>query len=58
LRPHGIAGQNRDERGPVRDALEPVLDDGGELVNVAGGEVAQAVLQVRPDALGGLRSGA
>ena len=37
-------GEERlDEGGPVLDALEPVPDDDGELVNVAGGEVAQAV---------------
>ena len=41
-----------DETGPVLDGLEPVLDDRGELVNVAGGEIAQAVLHVRPGALG------
>jgi hypothetical protein len=31
--------------------LEPVLDDDGELVDVAGGEIAQAVLHGRPGAL-------
>ena len=40
--------------GPVLDALEPVLDDRGQLVDVACGEVAQAVLHVRPGALGGV----
>ncbi len=33
------------------DALEPVPDDGGQFVHVAGGEVAQAAFHVRPDAL-------
>jgi hypothetical protein len=32
-----------DEGGPVLDALEPVLDDGGKLVHVGGGEVTQTV---------------
>ena len=46
-----------DERGPVLDALEPVPGDGGELVDAAGGEVAQAVLHVRPDPFGGVEIG-
>ena len=47
----GLGQESADEGGPVLDALEPVLDDRGELVHVAGGEVAQAVLHVRPDTL-------
>jgi hypothetical protein len=53
----GLSEEPADEGGSVLDALEPVLDDGGELVNVAGGKVAQAVLHVRPDALGGIEVG-
>ena len=45
---HSLACQFRGRRpdagGCALDALERVLDDGGQLVNVAGGEVAQAVL--------------
>ena len=40
----GVAEECLDEGGPVLDALEPVLHDGGELVDVADGEVAQAGL--------------
>lgn len=36
--------------GPVLDAFEPVLDDPSELVHIGGGEVAQAVVHVRPGA--------
>jgi hypothetical protein len=32
--------------GPVLDALEPVPDDGGELIGAAGGEIAQAIPHV------------
>jgi hypothetical protein len=31
----GLGEESVDEGGPVLDALEPVLDDGGELVYVA-----------------------
>ena len=48
----GLGEECLDEGGPVLDALEPVLHDRGELVHVAGGEVAQAVLHGRPGALG------
>jgi len=34
----------------VLDALEPVLDVDGQLVNVVGGGVAYAVVHARPDA--------
>ena len=37
--------------GRVLGALEPVLDDGDELIEVGGGEVAKAVFHVRPGAL-------
>src|SRR5712692_4371088 len=47
----GLGKECLDEGGPVLDALEPVLDDDGELVHVAGGEIAQAVLHGRPGAL-------
>jgi hypothetical protein len=47
-----LSEESVDEGGPVLDALEPVPDDGGELVDIADGEVAEAVLDVRPDALG------
>jgi hypothetical protein len=47
----GLGKEPVDERGPVLDALEPVPDDGGQLIGAAGGKVAQAVLSVRPDAL-------
>ena len=40
----GLGEEPADERGPVLDALEPIPDDGGQLIDVAGGEVAQAVL--------------
>jgi hypothetical protein len=53
----GLGEEPVDELGPVLDALEPVLDDGGELVHVAGGEVAQAILHVRPDTLGRVELG-
>jgi hypothetical protein len=39
----GLGQESVDEGGPVLDALEPVPDDGGELVRIADGEVAQAV---------------
>ena len=48
----GLGQESVDEGGPVLDVLEPVPQDGGQQVHVAGGEVAQAVLHVRPDALG------
>jgi hypothetical protein len=35
----GLSQESVDEGGPVLDALEPVLDDRGELVHVADGEV-------------------
>jgi hypothetical protein len=54
----GLGQESLHESGPVLDALEPVLDDRGELVHVAGGEIAQAVFHVRPDALGGVEVGA
>src|ERR1022692_2417294 len=54
----GLGEEPVDERRPVLDAFEPVLHDGGQLVNGAGGEVAQAVLHVRRTPLAGLRSGA
>ncbi len=50
----GLGEEPADELGPVLDTLEPVPDDRGQLVDAAGGEVAQAVLHVRPDALGGI----
>ena len=53
----GLGEESADELGPVLDALEPVLDDGGQVIDVAGGEVAQAVLHVRPDALGRVEIG-
>jgi hypothetical protein len=53
----GLGEEPADEGGPVLDALEPALDDRGELVHVADSEVAQAVLHVRPGALGGVELG-
>src|SRR5271157_5727438 len=50
----GLGEEPVDEGGPVLDALEPVFHDRGELVYVAGGEVAQAVLHVRPGSLDGV----
>jgi hypothetical protein len=41
----------------VLDALEPVLHDGGQLSGVAGGEVARAVVDGRPDALNRIQPG-
>jgi hypothetical protein len=37
----GLGEEPVDQRGPVLDALEPVPDDGGQLIDGAGGEVAQ-----------------
>jgi len=54
----GLGEESADEGGPVLDALEPVPDDGGELVNVGGGEVAQAVFMFAQAPSAGLRSGA
>jgi len=34
-----LGKESLDEGGPVLDALEPVPDDDGELVHVAGGEL-------------------
>src|SRR6266478_1001443 len=45
----GLGKECLDEGGLVLDALEPVLDDDGELAHVAGGEIARAVLHGRPD---------
>jgi hypothetical protein len=42
-----------EEVGPVLDALESAADDRGEVVNAGDGEVAQAVFDVGPHALGG-----
>jgi hypothetical protein len=47
-----------DQGGPVLDAFEPVLDDRGELVHVAGGEVAQAFFMFAQAPSAALRSGA
>src|SRR6266568_6893334 len=47
----GLGEECLDEGGPVLDALEPVLHDRGELVHVAGGEVAQAGLHGCPGPL-------
>src|SRR5215468_3525173 len=47
----GLGEEALDEGGPVLDALEPVLDDRGELAHVPDGEVAQAVFRVGPGAL-------
>ena len=48
----GLGEESVDEGGPVLDALEPVLDDRGQLVGgAAGSQVAQAVFHVRPGAL-------
>src|SRR5262249_27801244 len=40
----GLGGEPAEELWGVLDDLEAVLDDGGELDDVAGSEVAQAVL--------------
>ena len=47
----GLAEESLDEIGPVLNAPEPAADDRGELVEGGGGEVAQAVLHVRPASL-------
>ena len=54
----GLSEESAGEPGPVLDALEPVLHDGGQLPDVAGGEVARAVVRVRPDALNPIQPGA
>ena len=53
----GLGQESVDEGGPVLDPLEPVLDDRGELVHVADGEVAQAVLMFAQAPSAGLSSG-
>ncbi len=48
----GLGEEAVDQRGPVLDALEPVLHDGGQLAGgAAAAEVAEAVFHVRPGAL-------
>jgi hypothetical protein len=46
------------ESGPVLHPLEPGLDQGGELAEVAFGQVGQGSFQVRPEWFDGLSSGA
>ena len=53
----GLGQESVYESGPVLDPLEPVLDDSGELVHIANGQVAQAVLHVRPGTLRGVELG-
>ncbi len=47
----GLAEEPVDECGPVLDAPEPAADGSCQFIDGAGGEVAQAVLQVCPEAL-------
>jgi hypothetical protein len=54
----GVSPDVGQEVGSVLDALEPVAHDRGEVVDVGDGEVAQAAFDMRPDAFGGVRSGA
>jgi hypothetical protein len=54
----GLDKEDIDELGPVLDAFEPVLGDGGELAGGAGGEVARAVFMSGQMPSVGLRSGA
>jgi hypothetical protein len=42
----GLGEEPLDQGGPVLDALEPVLDDRGELIHVDGCEIAQAVFML------------
>ena len=54
----GLGEESVDQRGPVLDALKPVLHDGGQLVRgAAAAEVAEAVFHVRPGTLGRVEVG-
>ena len=53
----GLGDEGVEQRGLVLKALEPAAHDGGELIDTARGEVADAALEVRPQALGGVSSG-
>jgi hypothetical protein len=55
----GLGEEAVDQCGPVLDALEPVLDDGGQLAGgAAGAQVAEAVFMFAQAPSTGLRSGA
>jgi len=45
-----VGEETVEEVGSVLDAFEPVTDDGSEVVDAGGGQVAQAVFDVGPDA--------
>jgi hypothetical protein len=47
----GAGEETFDERGPVLHPFEPGLDQGGELGEVAFGQVGQGPFQVRPHLL-------
>src|SRR5487761_1800822 len=53
----GLAEESGDEVRAVLNAGKPVPYGGGELVEGARGEVAQAVLHIRPDAFGRVEVG-
>jgi hypothetical protein len=47
----GVGDEGIQEAGTVLHLLEPGTDDHGELIERAGGEVADAAFEVRPDGL-------
>lgn len=54
----GLGDEALDETGSVSHPFEAGLDQDGQLVDAVFGEVRQGPLEVRPDGLDGLSSGA